>query len=58
MGPPSGVEESAVSDTEKKQLQRLSDFGTYGNAYAKEHGTKGGTIGLVLASSPIALLAW
>ena len=57
-GEPEGVDQSAVSDSERKQLQRLSDFGTYGNAYAKEHGTKGGTIGLVLSSSPLALLAW
>ena len=55
---PEGVDPSSVSDSERKQLQRLSDFGTYGNAYAKEHGTKGGTIGLVLSSSPLALLAW
>ena len=35
---PKGVDASAVTDKEKKQLQRLADFGTYGNAYAKEHG--------------------
>ena len=55
---PKGVDASEVTDTEKKQLQRLAEFGTYGNAYAKEHGTKGGTIGLVLSASPLALLCW
>ena len=55
---PEGVDPADVTDTERKQLQRMADFGTYGNAYAKEHGTKGGTIGLVLSSSPLALLAW
>lgn len=29
-----------------------------GTAYAQEHGTRPGTIGLVLSSSPLALLAW
>ena len=29
-----------------------------GMAYAQEHGTRPATIGLVLSSSPIALLAW
>jgi microsomal epoxide hydrolase len=50
--------DAVVTDEEKKNLKRLADFGTYGNAYAKEHGTKGGTIGLVLATNPLALLAW
>lgn len=29
-----------------------------GSAYAAEHGTRPATIGLVLASNPLALLAW
>ena len=55
---PEGVDAKDVTDQEARALQNLEQFGTYGNAYAKEHGTKGGTIGLVLSSSPIALLAW
>lgn len=37
---------------------RNTNFGTLGNAYAREHGTRPSTIGLVLSSSPLALLAW
>jgi microsomal epoxide hydrolase len=43
-----------ITDFEQKQLARAGEFSTYGDAYAKEHGTKGGTIGLVLSSSPLA----
>lgn len=42
----------------EKALKRLQDFGELGNAYAREHGTRPATIGLVLASSPIAVLTW
>jgi microsomal epoxide hydrolase len=47
-----------LSAQEEKGLQRLHDFTEKGSAYAKMHGTKPSTIGLVLASSPIAQLAW
>jgi microsomal epoxide hydrolase len=50
--------EDKISEQEKKGLERLHEFGTTGNAYAKMHGTKPSTIGLVLASSPVAQLAW
>lgn len=59
-----GVEEpdsapmSSLSAADKKGLKRCLDFATLGNAYAREHGTRPSTIGLVLSSSPIALLAW
>jgi microsomal epoxide hydrolase len=43
---------------EQKGLERLNKFSTTGNAYARMHGTKPSTIGLVLAASPIAQLAW
>jgi microsomal epoxide hydrolase len=55
---PKGVNPADVTEEEKKNLQRLAAFGTTGNAYAKEHGTKGGTIGLALSASPLALLCW
>ncbi|PVH74729.1 alpha/beta-hydrolase [Cadophora sp. DSE1049] len=55
---PKGVNAADVAEEEKKNLNRLVAFGTTGNAYAKEHGTKGGTIGLALSSSPLALLCW
>ena len=55
---PQGIDPTSVTASEKSNLSRLIDFGTYGNAYAKEHGTKGGTIGLALSASPLALLSW
>jgi microsomal epoxide hydrolase len=55
---PKNADPKDVTDFENKQMSRAAEFSTYGNAYAKEHGTKGGTIGLVLSSSPLALLAW
>jgi microsomal epoxide hydrolase len=47
-----------LTQQEQKGLDRLNDFSTIGNAYARMHGTKPSTIGLVLSSSPIAQLAW
>lgn len=55
---PKGIKPGDVTADEQENLKRLAEFGTTGNAYAKEHGTKGGTIGLVLSSSPQALLCW
>lgn len=56
--PPDQFDINALSDAEKKGLGRYNNFGTLGNAYAREHGTRPSTIGLVLSSSPLALLAW
>jgi microsomal epoxide hydrolase len=50
--------EDEISEAEKKGLERWDQFFETGRAYANEHGTKPSTIGLVLASSPIAQLAW
>lgn len=47
-----------LSAKEQKGLQRYSDFVATGSAYAREHATRPATIGLVLASSPVALLGW
>ena len=58
VAPESEEEAKKLKDHEKKALQRMNNFGTLGNAYAREHGTRPATIGLVLSSSPIALLAW
>ena len=56
---PPGISPSTdITESEKTNLARLQDFGTRGNAYAKEHGTRGGTIGLALSASPLALLCW
>ena len=56
---PAGIDPTTpITASEKAHLSRLAEFGTYGNAYAKEHGTKGATIGLALSTSPLALLCW
>lgn len=39
-------------------LERGKEFNITGNAHASEHVTRPSTIGRVLASSPLALLAW
>lgn len=48
----------SLTDIEKAGVQRYTNFGTMGNAYAREHGTRPSTIGLVLSASPVSLLAW
>ena len=48
----------SLSKQEQYGLGRYQNFGDLGNAYAREHGTRPATVGLVLSSSPIALLAW
>ena len=55
---PPGIDPADITPAESKNLSRLVEFGTNGNAYAKEHGTKGATIGLALSASPLALLCW
>uniref|UniRef100_A0A8H7NHA4 AB hydrolase-1 domain-containing protein n=1 Tax=Bionectria ochroleuca TaxID=29856 RepID=A0A8H7NHA4_BIOOC len=55
---PQGVVQSNISDAERQGLQRLQNFLTSGNAYFQEHNTRPATIGYVLSSSPLALLAW
>lgn len=52
------AEYDSLSEQEQYGVRRYQYFGDLGNAYAREHGTRPGTIGLVLSSSPIALLAW
>jgi len=47
-----------LSDVEKEGLHRGNEFIENGRAYAIEHATKPSTIGLLLASNPLALLAW
>lgn len=47
-----------LSEADAKGVARINDFATLGNAYARHHGTRPSTIGLVLSASPISLLAW
>ncbi|KAK5708553.1 hypothetical protein LTR17_020586 [Elasticomyces elasticus] len=55
---PDGVSLESLSQEEQQGLERYNNFNEMGNAYAREHGTRPSTIGLVLSSSPVALLAW
>lgn len=56
--PPKNADELPVDELEKKGLAKGKAWQDFGTAYGQEHGTRTGTIGLVLSSSPIALLAW
>jgi microsomal epoxide hydrolase len=47
-----------MDELEKKAMARGEAFARNGSAYALEHGSRPATIGLVLSSSPLALLAW
>jgi microsomal epoxide hydrolase len=50
--------QSSLDDTEKAALERHNFFLHNGTGYAWEQATRPSTIGLVLSSSPLALLAW
>ncbi|KAF5252796.1 hypothetical protein FANTH_2120 [Fusarium anthophilum] len=52
------IAQGEVSNAEKKGLERAKDFDKLGTAYALMHATRPSTIGLILSSSPLALLAW
>lgn len=58
MEQPAGINEADINDAEKKGLKRMKEFVETGSAYVQGHGTRPSTIGFVLASSPLALLAW
>ena len=53
---PKGIRAAEVTDEEKKNLNRLVAFDTTGIAYAKQHGTKGGTTGLALFQSACSVV--
>jgi microsomal epoxide hydrolase len=58
MGKPDDVDDSEVEPMEWEGLARAQEWQKTGVGYALEHGTRPATIGLVLSSSPLALLAW
>ncbi|KAK8245290.1 Alpha/Beta hydrolase protein [Phyllosticta capitalensis] len=58
MQKPDSASDSDINELEAFALKRGAEFQRTGFAYAMEHGTRPATIGLVLSSSPIALLAW
>ena len=47
-----------LSDADKKRMARAKQFLITGHGYALEQGTRPATLGFVLASNPLALLAW
>jgi len=56
--PPENIPSSTLTPRDEQGLKRREDFLTTGAAYAIEHASRPSTIGLVLASNPLALLAW
>jgi len=50
--------EHEITEAEHKGLRRAREFMQTGSSYAVQHATKPATIGLVLSTNPIALLAW
>ena len=56
--PESAKIKSPIDDVERAALERHHFFLHNGTAYALEHATRPSTIGFVLSSSPLALLAW
>ncbi|RDB28121.1 putative epoxide hydrolase [Hypsizygus marmoreus] len=55
---PAGIDSSSLNDLDKQGLARTAEFSRLGSAYALTQATKPGTIGIVLSSNPLALLAW
>ena len=47
-----------MNERDQKAIKRMTDFTEKGSDYARYHGTRPATAGLVLASSPLALLSW
>ncbi|KAF2173377.1 hypothetical protein M409DRAFT_61817 [Zasmidium cellare ATCC 36951] len=58
MSDPGNFTPDQYTAAEKQGLLRAQEFARKGSAYALEHATRPSTIALVLASNPIALLAW
>jgi microsomal epoxide hydrolase len=59
MTPPADSDiNSSIDAVEKEGLDRHNFFLHNGTGYALEHATRPSTIGFVLSSSPLALLAW
>lgn len=58
MGRPEGLSDDHLSASERDGIKRMEEFRMLGFGYGIEHGTRPSTIGHVLASNPVALLAW
>ncbi|KAL3298180.1 putative epoxide hydrolase [Colletotrichum asianum] len=55
---PEGAADTPLEEYEREALERSDKFVKFGTAYVMEHATRTATIGFVLSSSPLALLAW
>lgn len=58
MSRPEGVSDDELTALEKNGLERMNEFRTMGTGYMVEHGTRPSTIGHVVSTNPMALLAW
>src|SRR4051812_4023337 len=58
MGQPKDTSLSTLSPLEQDGVKRGKVWQANGTAYSFEHNTRPSTIGLILSSSPLALLAW
>ncbi|GAA5845425.1 hypothetical protein JCM9279_003026 [Rhodotorula babjevae] len=56
--PDDAPERHQLKPHEEKALERSETFQTTGRGYAIEQATRPGTVGIVVGSSPVALLAW
>lgn len=48
----------SLADFERAGVERGMTFIAFENAYAKEQASRPATIGLILSTNPLALLAW
>jgi microsomal epoxide hydrolase len=55
---PDGMKDEHLNAYELEGIEKLNKFISTGAGYATEHGTRPSTIGHVLSTSPMALLAW
>lgn len=58
MPQPAGISKEALTFNERAGVERMKQFSDTSSAYALEHGSRPATIGLVLGSNPVSLLAW
>jgi microsomal epoxide hydrolase len=55
---PENILMESLTDSERAGVERGMAFIANGAAYAKEQASRPATIGLVLSTNPLALLAW
>jgi microsomal epoxide hydrolase len=55
---PPSIGDEKLSPLEEEGQKRAKSFGTYGCGYYFMHATRPSTIGHIVATNPVALLAW